>query len=175
MRGRSAHVGPERRHSNDETRRHMSTLICIAIFDAVGWFGFTFRKLRCGWVVEEFMLEMTRGKGVVPGSWFQRMAIHNKWKRYETMDAYIQAAINCAWVGDRGRIDRSAFMTGYSKRVVTFDEVKKATGTGAWTTQAELDEDDANESWHLDTAMFDIRSPYYRDDRDDGMFHHGKG
>ena len=25
--------------------------------------------------------------------------------------------------GDRGRIDRSAFMTGYSKRVITFDEV----------------------------------------------------
>lgn len=71
----------------------------------------------------------------------------------------------------RGRIDRSAFLTGYSKRVITFDEVKRAKGAGAWTTQAELDDGDANESWHLDNAMFDIRSPYYRDDRDDGMFH----
>ena len=97
------------------------------------------------------------------------MAVHNNWKRYETANSYIQAGINAQYLGEKG-IDRSVFVSGYGKRVITFDEVAKKTGAGAWTTQADLAADEANESWHRDNAIFDIRSPYYRDARDDGMF-----
>ena len=60
-----------------------------------------------------------------------------------------------------GRL-RSGFSVGAGGKARKF-------GWG-WVTYADIHDGDANERWHLDNAIYDVRSPYFRDDRDDALF-----
>lgn len=179
--GDSQWTGPTRDLQDDDAREATAGRLCAELFAAVGWFCFSLRQLRCGWLVEEFIHAVTTGEGILPASFFERIRIHHRWANVNAMEPYIRAAINIRFYAD-GRVrgvDRQSFVHGHVKRVVLYNEQyarDASTGERArkfgwgWVTYADIHDGDANERWHLDNAIYDVRSPYFRDDRDDALF-----
>ena len=171
--------GPTRDLLDDDARARQASRDCVAMFALIGWFGFTLRMLRCGWLVEEFIHDMTVNVGMIPASFFERVRIHNRWSDVKAMEPYIRAAVNCRFHAD-GRcagVDRRSFIHGFSLRVVGYAEqyaLDVAAGVQGrelgWVTFSDIDEAFANDRWFKDNAMYDLASPYFRVDRDDALF-----
>ena len=69
--------GPTRDLPNDDARGRQASRDCVALFALIGWFGFTLRMLRCGWLVEEFIHDMTVNVGMIPASFFEQVRNFN--------------------------------------------------------------------------------------------------
>ena len=99
---------------------------------------------------------MTKGKGVLPGSFFQLVQIHNRWRRIESLESYVQACVNCRYEGGviQG-VDRAKFVRCFALRVKSYAEL------GRWRTHRTIGAGEIRDAWRLDNAIFTKGSPYY--------------